>query len=150
MNDRIKRTWEWILILAFSGYLYVCMELVYRGTSDITMMFCASICVVPMFALNEWFTYEMNFFKQIFICSIFCTIVEFIFGLIFNMDYHIWDYRNMPLNIMGLVCPQFMVIWAAISAAIIPLMDFIDYYIFNEGEAPYYVLTKHKRIYMKF
>ena len=105
MNDRIKRTWEWILILTFSGYLYVCMELAYRGTSDVTMMFCASICVVPMFALNEWFTYEMNFFKQIFICTIFCTIVEFIFGLIFNMDYHIWDYRNMPLNIMGLVCP---------------------------------------------
>lgn len=142
----IRRAIEWILIMTFAGYVYVCLELLFRGRSDITMMFCASICVIPMFALNEWYTYDFNFIAQIVICALFATLVELIFGLTFNRDYHIWDYRNQLFNYKGQICLLFSLVWMAISAVVIPLLDFIDIAVFREGTCPYYVICKGVKI----
>ena len=120
----------------------------YRGTSDVTMMFCASICAIPMLGLNELYNYEMNFILQILICGLFCTFVELIFGLLFNADYHIWDYRNMPFNYKGMICPQFFLLWCIIACVIIPLLDYIDCYVFDSGIKPYYKITNNLIIYM--
>ena len=98
---------KYVLLLTFSGYTYVCMELLFRGRSDITMMFCASICVIPMIYLNNKFTYEVDFLLQIALSAIYATLIEYCFGMIFNTDYHIWDYRNMPFNINGQICLLF-------------------------------------------
>ena len=35
-----------------------------------------------------------------------CTLIEFVMGLMLNMDYSLWDYRNMFGNFMGQVCLQ--------------------------------------------
>lgn len=136
----MKNFVKYVLLLTFSGYTYVCMELLFRGRSDITMMFCASLCVVPMICLNNKFTYEVDFLLQIALSTIYATLIEYCFGMIFNTDYHIWDYRNMPFNIDGQICLPFSLIWALIAAFVIPLMDWIDHYIFNykPGTKPYY------------
>ena len=98
----MKSFMKYLLLFTFSGYIYVCMELLFRGRSDISMMFCASICVVPMVLLNNKFSYEVDFLLQLVLCTIFATFVEYIFGIIFNADYHIWDYRNMPFTQMSM------------------------------------------------
>lgn len=136
----MKNFMKYLLLLTFSGYIYVCMELLFRGRSDITMMFCASICVVPMIYLNNIFSYDVDFLLQLILCSVFATFIEYIFGMIFNTDYHIWDYRNMPYNIDGMVCLPFSLLWMLIASWVIPLMDWIDHYIFGykPDTKPYY------------
>lgn len=136
----MKSFMKYILLLTFSGYIYVCMELLFRGRSDISMMFCASICVVPMVLLNNQFSYEVDFLLQVVLCAIFATFVEYIFGILLNTDYHIWDYRNMPFNIDGMVCLPFSLLWRLIAAWVIPLMDWMDWYIFGykPDQKPYY------------
>ena len=44
--------------------------------------------------------------KQMLICSIIITAVEFTSGLILNvwLGLGIWDYSNMPFNILGQIC----------------------------------------------
>lgn len=147
----IKNFIKYLLLLTFSGYIYVCLELLFRGRSDITMMFCASICVIPMIVLNNKFTYEMDFLLQLILCTLFATIIEFIFGIVFNSDYHIWDYRNMPLNLFGIICLPFSFLWMFIAAIVIPLMDWIDCYIFNykPETKPYYKIFGKKIWQMK-
>lgn len=144
----MKQVWKWVLILTFCGYVYVCLELLYRGMSDVTMMFCASICAIPMLGLNELYDYEMNFIVQVLLCALFSTFIELGFGVIFNSDYHIWDYRNLPYNYKGLICPQFFLLWCLIATIIIPLLDYIDCYIFDSGQRPYYKITRNIVIYM--
>lgn len=136
----MKNFVKYILLLTFSGYTYVCMELLFRGRSDITMMFCASICVIPMIYLNNKFTYEVDFLLQIALSAIHATLIEYCFGMIFNTNYHIWDYRNIPFNVDGQICLPFSLVWALIAAVVIPLMDWIDHYIFNykPNTKPYY------------
>ena len=136
----MKNFMKYLLLLTFSGYIYVCMELLFRGRSDITMMFCASICVVPMIYLNNIFSYDVDFLLQLILCSVFATFIEYIFGMIFNTDYHIWDYRNMPYTSDGMVCLPFSLLWMLIASWVIPLMDWIDHYIFGykPDTKPYY------------
>ena len=140
MNGKFKSFMKYLLLFTFSGYIYVCLELIFRGYSNITMMFASSICAIPMIILNNKFTYEIDFLLQLFFCAIFATLVEFIFGMLFNRDYSIWDYRNMPLNLYGQICLPFSLLWMIIAACVIPLMDWIDCYIFGykPNKKPYY------------
>ena len=41
------------------------------------------------------------------------TLYEFAVGLIVNLWYHwnIWDYSQMPGNVLGQICPLFTLIW---------------------------------------
>lgn len=143
----MKNFFKYFLLLTFSGYVYVCMELLYRGYSDITMMFCASICVIPMIFLNNIFTYELDMSIQILLSTISATSIEWIFGRLFNQDFSIWDYRNMPLHSPdGQICLPFMLLWGLLACFVIPLMDYIDYKLFNyrSDTPPYYLLFKKK------
>ncbi len=52
-----------------------------------------------------------------FLGALIITAVELIFGLIFNLKYHmqVWDYSNMPLNLLGQICLPFSILWFALS-----------------------------------
>ncbi len=136
-----KSAMKYILLLTFSGYVYVCLELLWRGYSDISMMFCASICAIPMIVLNNFLTYEADFLLQIIDCTFFATACEWITGLIVNTDYRIWDYREIwGHSPDGQVCIPYMFLWALIAVVIIPLMDYIDWKVFDykKDTPPYY------------
>ena len=139
----MKTAIKYLLLITFAGYLYVCLELIFRGHSDISMMFCASVCVIPMIALNNIYTYDMDFELQVLVCMIFSTGVEWITGIIVNQDYHIWDYRNLLLHSPdGQICVPFMLLWGLISGIVIPLMDYIDWKVFDymPDTPPYYIV----------
>lgn len=134
-----KKLISYMMIITWGGYVYVVLELLFRQKSDITMMFCASVCCLPMIFLNNVYTYELDFLLQTFFCGIFCTLIELIFGLIFNSDHHIWDYSNMMFNYKGQVCLSFFFVWVGISIPIIMIIDWMEYNLFEVvSEPPYY------------
>ena len=51
----------------------------------------------------------------------------------------VWDYSGMPGNILGQICPQYMLLWLPVSLAGIVLDDWIRYRKFGE-ERPHYRL----------
>ena len=44
------------------------------------------------------------------------TAVELATGLLVNRDHRVWDYRGMPGNFRGQICPQFCLLWLPLSA----------------------------------
>ena len=84
MKSNFKECMKYTLLLMFAGYVYVSLEIIYRCRSDITMMYCASICAVPMVVLNNFFSYEMDFGLQVLISTLFATGTEWITGLLVN------------------------------------------------------------------
>ena len=54
----------------------------------------------------------------ILIIAVVMTIIEFIGGLFLLkfMNLRLWDYRDQPGNIMGIICPVFSIIWGSIGA----------------------------------
>lgn len=144
----IKKNWEYILLLCFAGYVYVILELLFRGRTDISMLFTASVCSICIITLNDVYSYDLDFIVQVIICAIYCTIVEYLVGYyLVNQDHHIWDYTNQFMNLHGQICLLFSFVWAIISAITIPLFDYIDYLVFD-GPRPYYRIFGHT-IWMK-
>ena len=67
------------------------------------------------------------------------TVLEFCTGCIVNLwlGWGVWDYSGMPGNILGQICPQYMLLWLPVSLAGIVLDDWIRYRKFGE-ERPHY------------
>lgn len=61
---------------------------------------------------------DANAVVVILIIALVMNIIEFIGGwfLLKVLNMRLWDYRNLPGNIMGIVCPLFALIWTGISA----------------------------------
>ena len=58
------------------------------------------------------------------------TSVEFCFGIIFNciLQQNVWDYSQMPLNLMGQICLPYTLLWVLLSFPAIQLCRLLGKY----------------------
>lgn len=141
-----KNAMRIIFFYCFAGGLYMTLEIIYRQRTDYTMFYLAGVIGLLLLSINEWIDYDTDFIWQVLICGTASIGGELLFGLLFNTDYRIWDYRNLPYNFMGHIQLHFAVIWYILSAIFIPVLDYIDYTMFpRQGiTKPYYVIFGHK------
>lgn len=131
-------TKEFILFI-IGGILYMIIELLWRGYTHWSMGILGGLCFVLMGLINEVFTYEMYIELQAIISSIAITVLEFFAGLLVNvkLGWAVWDYSDLPFNIMGQVCLLFMVFWFFLSIVGIIMDDYLRFIGFKE-EKPHY------------
>ena len=60
----------------------------------------------------------LDIFIRMLIIGFGMTFIEFIAGLIFikGMKIKLWDYSNQKGNILGIICPQFSLIWLVVGS----------------------------------
>lgn len=126
-----------LVLFGIGGFLYVMIEMLWRGYSHWTMFIVGGLCFVLIGAINEVFTFDMPLVQQMAISAVMVTIVELLAGLLINCDYSIWDYRNVPFNVMGQICLPYTVLWFFLSLPAIIVDDYIRYWLFGE-EKPHY------------
>lgn len=132
-----------VFMFFLSGTVYYTLEILFKTThKSHWTMFLLAACAGLFFidGLNDLFGYDMDFLLQCFICSTAITVGELCVGLIWNNDFGIWDYRNMPLNYKGQICVPFYFVWYLLSAIFIPFLDYIEWkwFDFDSDNAPYY------------
>lgn len=130
---------KYAILFIIGGLLYCVIELIYRSRTHWTMFIVGGICFIFCGLVNELFDWDMLIWKQMAICAVGITTIEFISGIIINVVLHlnVWDYSNLPFNIMGQVCLAFMVIWYFLSFIAIVLDDWVRYLIFREEKPRY-------------
>lgn len=116
---------EFFIFIIF-GISYFTLEILYRGYSHWTMIFLGGIVSVLIGLINE-ITPNMRMWKQMLLGTILITVFEFILGYILNikLGLGIWDYSNIPFNIMGQICLPFSFLWLVLSYFIIMLDDIL-------------------------
>lgn len=136
----LKNIFEEIILFLTGVMTYYSIEILWRGFSHWTMAILGGLCFVIIGALNNFIPWEIKFWKQMLLGSITITSLEFIFGYILNivLKMGIWDYSNMPFNIMGQVCILYSFLWFLLSAFAIILDDFIRWKLFKEKKPVYY------------
>lgn len=101
------------------GNLYCAIELLYRARTHYSMFFCAGFAVMILLYI---YLNNKNMSPILFAlyAALTITLLEFIFGIIFNMilRMNVWDYSNVPLNILGQICLPFSLIWFAFGLII--------------------------------
>ena len=130
------------ILFIVGGSAYVIIELLWRGHTHWSMAIAGGLCFIIVGGINELFSWSMPLILQGAIGSAAITVVEFIFGLVFNiwLDLNVWDYSNMPLNIMGQICVPFMLLWIPLSIVAIVLDDWLRYWWFGEERPRYKIL----------
>lgn len=135
---------KYATLFLIGGLMYYALEVIFRGFSFPAMFVCGGLCFILCGVINEK-NRCMPLILQMLVASIGITAIEFVFGLVLNvwLGLGMWDYSNMPLNILGQICPQFTLLWFFLSAVGIVLDDFIRWMFFDE-EFPHYHLLQKK------
>ena len=141
MEKNRKLLLKYLFLFLVGGAIYCVIELLYRGHTHPSMYILGGLCFIVCGLFNEIFEWTTPLLIQMLLSSIAITILEFITGVIVNLILHlnVWDYSNLPFNLLGQICLPFCLIWFFLSLIGIVLDDYIRYYFFNE-EKPQYKL----------
>ena len=106
---------------------YAAIEIIWRGFTHWSMMIAGGLCFMLFSVVAERLK-ESNMLTKAAVCAIGVTAIEFIFGIIFNLwlKMDVWNYSDIPFNILGQICPIFTVLWAGIAIAFLPLADVLN------------------------
>lgn len=128
-----------LFLFIVGGILYYLIEIIWRGRSHFSMFFVGGLCFVLIGKINEYISWETPVYIQSILGSIIITTIEFISGCILNiwLGLDVWDYSNIPFNLLGQICLPFSVLWIFISFAAILLDDYIRYFFFGEEKPRY-------------
>ena len=141
-----KSILKYFILGWFGGSTYCSLEVIFRGRSHWSMVALAFVLFLLIGELNEILPWEMSLAKQGIIGACMVTVLEFVTGCIVNiwLGWNVWDYSNMPLNILGQVCLPFSLLWMLLSIVCIIVDDYLRYLMFNEQMPHYYLFTQRK------
>ena len=80
--------------------------------------------------LNEhYYKWNQSLLFQSVVGAVIITAMEFITGCVVNiwLEWNVWDYKNLPFNLMGQICLYFFLLWIPIAMLCIVLDDWIRY-----------------------
>jgi len=154
-TNSIKTLTKWtritrILILWLClGMIYLTIEGIWRGWTNIVMLPIGGFCGIAIGAINQ----SPRFYKckivwQCLIGTLIVLTVEFLSGCVLNLwlGLGIWDYTGMFGNILGQVCIQYGILWFFLIPFAIWVEDYIRY-VFWQEENPYTLLSIYKDLF---
>ena len=141
MMSKLKITTKYLFLGVIGSIVYMSLEILWRGYTHWTMGVLGGICFICLGLINEILSWETPLVLQMLIGGTIITILEFITGCIVNLwlGWNVWDYSNLPLNLLGQICLPFSILWYFISAIGVVIDDYIRYIYFDE-EFPRYKL----------
>lgn len=130
---------KYIMLFIIGGLIYTTLEIIFRGYTHWTMGVIGGFCFILLGLINEMLPWSTPLALQMLIGSIIITFIEFVSGCILNiwLKLNIWDYSNLPFNILGQICLPFSILWYFISAIGIIVDDYIRYLYFGEEKPRY-------------
>ena len=115
--------WKQFLLFYLGGMSYSGLELLWRGRTHGSMFVLGGICFV---ALGQLRRLRLPPLFSALLGSAIVTAGELATGLLANRSYHIWDYRAMPGNFRGQICPTYSILWMPTSLAAMVIYGYLD------------------------
>lgn len=137
----MKQIFKALILLLTGGVSYTLVEMAYRGHTHWTMFIVGGLCFYLIGLINEITPWEMPLISQCLIGAVIVTVMEFIAGSIINigLGWNVWDYSDLPCNLLGQICLLFSSLWVLLSLPAIILDDYLRYWLFGEEKPHYYI-----------
>ena len=99
---KLKIFFKYVVLFIIGGAAYCGIEMSWRGHTHWTMFIVGGICFIFCGSVNEIFDWKTPLWKQMLICTIGITMIEFFSGIIINiiLKFNVWDYSDLPFNII--------------------------------------------------
>ncbi len=106
-----------LVIFLAGGFIYGLIEIIYRGHTHPSMFVLGGLCLLWIGGFDSFFVKAPPLWVQLIAGGAFITAAEFACGLIFNvaLGMKVWDYSDIPLNIMGQICLPYSFAWVMLS-----------------------------------
>ncbi len=130
-----------IFLFLIGGFCYGCVEMLYKGSTHISMIIAGGICFFVIGQLNQSKN-NPSILAEMVVAGVVITIVEFVVGVIVNkwLGLYVWDYSHLPYNFMGQICLLFSFLWFLLSFFGIVLDDAIRHFLLGEPKRKYHLL----------
>ena len=108
MSERLLE----IIVFILGGYAYAMIEILFRGYTHWTMVLTGGACILTIYIISGWLM-SVPLLVGALMCALIITFYEFCVGIIVNLrlGWQVWDYSDMPGNILGQICPTFTILW---------------------------------------
>ncbi len=119
---------KYIILFIIGGIGYGLIEILFRGFTHWSMVITGGAAFVSLYIINNALNDTSIFIKAV-LGMIVITALEFTVGIVVNKIFalQVWDYTNMPGNIMGQISLQFSACWYGISIVSFIIFDNIHY-----------------------
>lgn len=134
-GEDLKYLTELPLLLLTGGVGYYAIETLWRGHSHWSMALCGALAFLFIYRLNDTYPHANLLFCALQ-SALFITALELAAGCILNLwlKFHIWDYSNMPYQIMGQICLPYSMLWFALCIPVCVLCRWMRRVIFLEND----------------
>ncbi|MBQ7370738.1 MAG: hypothetical protein IJW67_02445 [Blautia sp.] len=131
---------KYLFLFSVMGASYMMLEILWRGYSHFSMFLLAGTCGVLIGTLDTLLPPETSIWLQMSIGTGIILTGEFITGCVLNLwlGLDIWDYSDIPFNILGQICLPFAAAWFFLSMIVIILDDYLRCWFFGERKPHYY------------
>lgn len=138
-----------MLLWTWGGAVYFLLEVAFKTATghperiSWTMLVLAVVLCVPVERAGAELPWECPLWLQAAVCASLVTCVEFLAGCVLNLwlGMDIWDYSNLPMNLLGQVCLPFFFVWWGLCMVFIPVFDLLRFEV-KGGDRPHYYMIK--------
>lgn len=106
------KIWKKTFLFYLGGMLYCGLELLWRGRTHGSMFLLGGLCFLILGRVGRW---RLNLFARAVLGGLFITLGELAVGMLVNRQYQVWDYRSLPMNFRGQICPRYTLFWIFLS-----------------------------------
>lgn len=106
---------ERAFIFLIGYFTYAWIEVAARGFTHWTMAVTGGIVMLYFYEMEV--RTQIPLWQRCVLGSLFITAMEFTVGVIDNLifGWQVWDYSDVPLNVVGQICLPFTILWFFIS-----------------------------------
>ncbi len=85
----------------------------------------AVLCVVILYPFKQWLLKRFGgrlaptLIVSFLVTMAVCAAIDFSAGILFNADYELWDYRELPFNFMGQIVLQNTLVYSVIATFVV-------------------------------
>ena len=118
----MRKFLEFTTVFLTGGAAYSLLEILWRGHTHWTMTVTGGVCFTVLYILHVY-ARAIPFYLRCILGSVVITLVEFAVGCTVNLwlGWGVWNYANMPGNLLGQICLPFSLLWTALCAAACPV-----------------------------
>ncbi len=126
-----------MVILEFA-FIFICgaigygsIELLWRGHTHWTMLLLGGVCLYLIYLISTRMREKL--WQKLLMCAAAISALEFVVGCLVNLrlGWAVWDYSDMPYNLLGQICPTFSLMWLLLSLPCVYASRLIYTFIFR-------------------
>lgn len=107
----MQKAGEYAFLFLLGFHLYSMIEIIARGYTHWTMAVTGGLILSILYHIQLHL--RISLLTKCLLGMLLITAIEFTVGVFDNliMQWHVWDYSAVPLNLLGQICLPFSILW---------------------------------------